>query len=157
MEEFLRVCPNDKSVASLEDIQLLSVAELKQILRNYKENLSGKKADLQLKVFSLFCRISQEASKSHPLLENTSTSDHTTCLTYKQLHDRELKSVIWSSDLRQMPELSFIQLLYKNVLSVTKNPSHLFRRLIRLHHIFMSLADFGNLKKCNPVAFPFIS
>ena len=129
MEEFLNLCPIDKPVSTLEDIQLLSVAELKKILRNYKENLSGKKADLQLKVFSLFCKISNETSQSNLLLESTSTSDHTTCVTYNHIHDRELKNVIWSSDLRQMPELSFIQLYDYLVVITEKYTNSVLKRI----------------------------
>ena len=54
MEEFQSLLPEGKVVECLEDLVSLTVAELKSILKRYKEKTSGVKADLVLRTFAVF-------------------------------------------------------------------------------------------------------
>ena len=65
MDTFWKLCPKEKQVQYLEDFEMLTVSDLKRILRAYKENVSGCKANLLLKVYAIFCRLSSQ-SQSQP-------------------------------------------------------------------------------------------
>ena len=56
MDVFKSFLPEGKTVHCLEDLGSLTVAELKAILKQYKEKKSGNKADLILRTFAVFCR-----------------------------------------------------------------------------------------------------
>ena len=59
MEQFQTLLPTGKQVTCLEDLSYLRVSDLKNILSVYKEKLSGVKADLVLRVYAVFSRISR--------------------------------------------------------------------------------------------------
>ena len=46
----------DKEILTLEDIQKLTVKDLRNILKSNSENAGGMKADLVLKVYALLMR-----------------------------------------------------------------------------------------------------
>ena len=54
MEEFQSLLPEGKVVECFEDLGSLTVAELKCILKRYKEKTSVVKADLVLRTFAGF-------------------------------------------------------------------------------------------------------
>ena len=87
--------PRKKAVTCLEDLQCFTVKEFKMILKGYKEKTSGCKSDLMLRVYAIYCRISS----------NT--------LTPKFIRRRPTNKCLllsWTTDLRAIPDLSFLQL-----------------------------------------------
>ena len=56
MEQFQSLLPEGKSISCLEDLSVLTVKDLKKILDAYKDELSGIKADLVLRVYAIFSR-----------------------------------------------------------------------------------------------------
>ena len=58
MEQFLALLPDGKTVSGLEDLSSLRVVDLKKILKAFKSNLSGVKADLILRAYAVYCRLS---------------------------------------------------------------------------------------------------
>ena len=59
MDQFQALLPQGVSVACLEDLSSLRVKDLKVILIAFKEKISGVKADLILRTYAIFCRVSQ--------------------------------------------------------------------------------------------------
>ena len=64
MDAFNAVCPEEKSVSCVDDLKAFTVADFKKILRAYKENVSGRKADLLLPVYAIFCRLSPQSQSA---------------------------------------------------------------------------------------------
>ena len=62
MEVFKGFCPVNKQINDLEDLKSYTVKDLKKLLRAYKESCSSYKADLMLRVYSIFCRLSTDYS-----------------------------------------------------------------------------------------------
>ena len=56
MDQFIKFLPDEKSVTCLDDLLSLKVSELKKILCSYNEKVSGNKADLVLRTYSVFSR-----------------------------------------------------------------------------------------------------
>ncbi|KXJ09599.1 hypothetical protein AC249_AIPGENE9449 [Exaiptasia diaphana] len=118
---------NDTTWNSLGDIQKLSAKDLRAVLRINHEKTSGLKADLVLKVYALLMRnvtpkpncpistVSQVIPAKNP-------ADRTD-FTVKNVLD-ELTLADWSADLRNLPDLSFIQ-LYNFLVVTTKKYRHI--------------------------------
>ena len=97
---------------SLESIKKLSVEELKNILRNRGQPVTGKKADLVLRCHALFQRQkTREKTPNNglpeqenvPLLPVTS-SKKSADITYESLL-AEAVDCVWATDLNQLPLL----------------------------------------------------
>ena len=94
----------DKEITTLEDIQKLKVKELRDILKCNSERAGGTKADLVLKVYALLVR--NVVRPAENVEENADNSGH---FEYEDTL-RRISALGWSTDLRQLPELNFIQL-----------------------------------------------
>ena len=109
----------DKEIFTLEDIQKLTVKDLRNILKTNSVNAGGMKADLVLKVYALLMRdvVLRSAENTQQTAENcTENSNH---FKYEEIM-RQISALGWSTDLRQLPELSFIQLYDYLVVSTRK-------------------------------------
>ena len=104
----------------LEDIQRLTVKDLRNILKKNSENAGGMKADLVLKVYALLMRdvvFIRSAENTQQTAENRGeNSGH---FKYDETM-RQISALGWSTDLRQLPELNFIQLYDYLVVSTRK-------------------------------------
>ena len=75
--------------------------DFKKILKAYKEKISGCKADLLLRVYAIFCRLSSQLQSAEVTssFQNQVVNDP----TYESVFKRECQNMVWSSDLRDMP------------------------------------------------------
>ena len=94
----------EKEIATLEDIQKLKVKDLKEILRSNSEATGGMKADLVLKVYAILMRDMLQPAENRQ--ENVG---HGGDFKYDEVI-RRISALGWSTDLRQLPDLYFIQL-----------------------------------------------
>ena len=101
MDAFNAVCPEGKSVSCVDDLKAFTVADFKKILRAYKEKVSGCKPDLLLRVYAIFCRLSPLSQSQNQIINDP---------TYESVLKMEYHNMAWPSDLRDMPNLSFLQL-----------------------------------------------
>ena len=104
----------DKEIMTLEDIQKLKVKELRDILKCNSERAGGTKADLVLKVNVLLVRNVVRSA------ENVEKNAYNTCSGHVEYEETlvRISALGWSMDLRQLPELNFIQLYDYLVLSL---------------------------------------
>ena len=123
MDAFNAVCPEGKSVSSVDDLKAFTVADFKKILRAYKEKVSGCKADLLLRVYAIFCRLSPQSQSAEVTssFQNQVINDP----TYESVLKMECHNMAWSSDLRDMPNLSFLQ-LYDYLVVRTEKYDHAY-------------------------------
>lgn len=109
----------DKEILTLEDIQRLTVKDLRNILKSNSENAGGMKADLVLKVYALLMRdvVVRSVENTQQTAENCGeNSGH---FKYDETM-RRISVLGWSTDIRQLPELNFIQLYDYLVVSTRK-------------------------------------
>ena len=111
----------DKEITTLEDIQKLKVKELRDILKCNSERAGGTKADLVLKVYALLVRNMEKENVE----ENADNSGH---FEYEDTL-RRISALGWSTDLRQLPELNFIQ-LYDYLVVSTRKYRHIGLRVL---------------------------
>ena len=104
----------DKEITTLEDIQKLKVKELRDILKCNSERAGGPKADLVLKDYALLVR-----NMVRPAENVEDNADNTGHFEYEETL-RRISALGWSTDLRQLPELNFIQLCDYLVVSTRK-------------------------------------
>ena len=104
----------DKEITTLEDIQKLKVKELRDILKCNSERAGGTKADLVLKVYALLVR-----NVVRPAVNVEENADNSGHFEYEDTL-RRISALGWSTDLRQLPELNFIQLYDYLVVSTRK-------------------------------------
>ena len=103
----------DKEITTLEDIQKLKVKELRDILKCNSERAGGTKADLVLKVYALLVRNVVRSAEN--VEENADNSGH-----FEYEETLRISALGWSTDLRQLAELNFIQLYDYLVVSTRK-------------------------------------
>ena len=103
----------DKEITTLEDIQKLKVKELRDILKCNSERAGGTKADLVLKVYALLVR--NVVRPAENVEENADNSGH-----FEYEETLRISALGWSTDLRQLAELNFIQLYDYLVVSTRK-------------------------------------
>ena len=107
----------DQEIASLTDIQKLTAKDLRIILKSHSEWPGGTKADLVLKVYVLLMR---------EILPSAATSDEIGGSVQRDedfKYDstmRRISALGWSTDLRNLPEMNFVQLYDYLVLSTRK-------------------------------------
>jgi len=109
----------DMQISTLEDIQKLKAKDLKEILRSNSETMGGTKADLVLKVYAILMQnILPPATNQQQNADNSAQNDQNTGSDFKYDETlRQISALGWSTDLRQLPELNFIQLYDYLVLS----------------------------------------
>ena len=134
MEEFQSLLPEGKVVECLEDLGSLTVAELKSILKRYKEKTSGVKADLVLRTFAVFCRAKTFSVHSEDFLDESSLLCHEKEYTYEAFH-QQCQHLPWTSDLRGTPAFNFLQLY-----------EYLVIRTSKFKHILLKSTSYKKLK-----------
>ena len=118
------VC-KDMQITTLEDIQKLKVKDLREILRSNSEATGGIKADLVLKVYAILMRHVlrpgeyQQQSSDNTAQDHQNTTENSGDFKYDETL-RRISALGWSTDLRQLPELNFIQLYDYLVVSTRK-------------------------------------
>ena len=134
----------DKDISTLDDIQKLKAKDLRDILRSHSESTGGMKADLVLKVYALLMRHVLPSSNANsgeneevPSPQDQEQSQDECDFKY-EVTMRRISALGWSSDLRDLPEMNFIQLCLhsqisshrfeRNTLQKTKVVSIFFRR-----------------------------
>ena len=115
----------DKEISTLEDIQKLKVKDLREILRSNSEATGGIKADLVLKVYAILMRnVLRPGENQQQTADNIPQNDQSTAENGGEFkYDdtlRRISALGWSTDLRQLPELNFIQLYDYLVVSTRK-------------------------------------
>ena len=115
----------DMQITTLEDIQKLKVKDLREILRSNSEATGGIKADLVLKVYAILMRHVlrpgeyQQQSSDNTAQDHQNTTENSGDFKYDETL-RRISALGWSTDLRQLPELNFIQLYDYLVVSTRK-------------------------------------
>ena len=115
----------DMRISTLEDIQKLKLKDLREILRSNSETTGGMKADLVLKVYAILMRnvlrsaenLQQNADDGAENHQDTGENEGE--FKYDEVL-RRISALGWSTDLRQLPELNFIQLYDYLVVSTRK-------------------------------------
>lgn len=137
----------DKEITTLEDIQKLSVKDLRDILKSNSERAGGIKADLVLKVYALLMRnVTTPADNAQESVEITGDFKYDEIL-------RQISALGWSTDLRQLPELNFIQLYDYLVVSTRK-----YRHIVLKGTNYKKLKSYqfffeGNVKRLESKAY----
>ena len=110
----------DMQISMLEDIQKLKVKDLREILRSNLEMTGGMKVDLVLKVHAILMRnMLRSVENQHNADNHQETVETRGDFKYDEVL-RRISAFGWSTDLRQLPKLNFIQLYDYLVVSTRK-------------------------------------
>ena len=143
----------DKDIWTLDDIQKLKAKDLQDILRSHSESTGGMKADLVLKVYALLMRHVLPSSNANsgeneevPSPQDQEQSQDECNFKY-EVTMRRISALGWSSDLRDLPEMNFIQLYNYLVVSTRK-----YRHIVLKGTHYKKLKSYqfffeGNVKK----------
>ncbi|XP_078372649.1 uncharacterized protein LOC144656291 [Oculina patagonica] len=142
----------DKEISSLDDIQKLTAKDLRDILRSHSETTGGAKADLVLKVYALLMRevlpanANSEDNQEVPSVQDQDQGQVGEEFKYDAIM-RKISALGWSSDLRHLPEMNFIQLYDYLVVSTRK-----YRHIVLKGTHYKKLKSYqfffeGNVKK----------
>ena len=138
---------SDKNISSLDDIQKLTAKDLREILRSHGESAGETKADLVLKVFALLMR---------SVIPSANNGENEAAIPAEEQNDssfkyeatlRSLSALGWSSYLRQLSEMNFVQ-LYDYLVVSTRKYQHIV--LKGTHYKKLKSYQFfleGNVKK----------
>ena len=116
----------NKEISTLDDIQKLKAKDLRDILRSHFESSGGMKADLVLKVYALLVRPVLPSSNANSgeneevLLPQGQEQGQDECDFKYEETMRRISALGWSSDLRDLSEMNFIQLCDYLVVSTRK-------------------------------------
>ena len=143
----------DKDISSLEDIQKLKVKDLREILRFHAESTDGAKADLVLKVFALLMRCVLPSANNRKNDEAHSSQEQNNDGFLYEPTIRRISALGWSSDLRDLPEMNFIQLYDYLVVSTRK-----YRHIVLKGTNYKKLKSYqfffeGNVRKLESKCF----
>ena len=135
MDQFQALLPQGVSVACLEDLSSLRVKDLKFILTAFKEKISGVKADLILRTYAIFCRVSQtDTSPCYTVTESHINEAPINGYTYDFVKFQACQ-LPWSASLQNSPSFSFIQLY-----------DYLVIRTVKYKHILLKNTSYKKLK-----------
>ena len=134
----------DQEIASLADIQRLTAKDLRIILRSHSESPGGTRADLVLKVYALLMREILPSAVNSDESENSGPSNEE--FKYDSTM-RRISALGWSTDLRNLPEMNFVQLYDYVVVSTRK-----YRHIVLKGTNYKKLKSYqfffeGNVKK----------
>lgn len=135
---------NDREIGSLADIQRLTDKDLRVILRCHSESTGGTKADLVLKVYALLMR-EMFPSATNSIGNGTDTRNDEEFKYDSTM--RRISALGWSTDLRQLPGMNFVQLYDYVVVSTRK-----YRHIVLKGTNYKKLKSYqfffeGNIKK----------
>ena len=105
----------DMRISTLEDIQKLKVTDLREILHSNSETTGRMKADLVLKVYAILMRNVLRLAENQQQNADDGTDNHQDTaenegeFKYDEVL-RRISALGRATDLRQLPELNFIQL-----------------------------------------------
>ena len=119
MDAFKDFLPKGKVVECFENLATLTVTELKRILQRYKEKTGGIKADLVLRAYAIFCRAKKSEEQTDELPYESFLYCNENDFNYEPLH-QQTKHLPWSSDLRDTPVFTFLQLYEYLVIRTSK-------------------------------------
>ena len=141
----------DKKISSLDEIQNLTAKDLREILRSHSESTGGMKADLVLKVYALLMRDVLPSSANNTGNGDGSVQDRGD-FKYKATM-RRISALGWSTDLRHLPEMNFVQLYDYLVVSTRK-----YRHIVLKGTHYKKLKSYqfffeGNVKKLESKVF----
>ena len=132
MEQFLALLPDGKTVSGLEDLSSLRVVDLKKNLKAFKSNLSGVKADLILRAYAVYCRLSTTSPIDSDAPVDADVDMN--AFTYSFIRN-EANVLPWSKDLKNTPAFTFVQLY-----------DYLFIRTVKYKHILLKNTSYKKLK-----------
>ena len=140
---------NDIEISSLDGIQKLKAKDLREILRSNAESTGGMRADLVMKVYALLMRnvFPSSGGENQELLTDVQDLEQNQSdFKYKATMVR-ISALGWSSDLRNLPEMNFIQLYDYLVVSTRK-----YRHIVLKGTHYKKLKTYqcffeGNVKK----------
>ena len=146
---------NDIEISSLDDIQKLKAKDLREILRSNSESTGGMRADLVMKVYTLLMRHVFPSSGGENRELPTDVQDleqNQSDFKYEATMVR-ISALGWSSDLRNLPEMNFIQLYDYLVVSTRK-----YRHIVLKGTHYKKLKSYqfffeGNVKKLESKVF----
>lgn len=107
----------DQEIASLADIQSLKAKDLCNILRCHSESTGGTKTNLVLKVYALLVQEILPLQGNSDEIERHGQSDEE--FTHYSMM-RGISALEWSTHLRNLPEMNFVQLYDYAVVSTCK-------------------------------------
>ena len=148
----------DMQISTLEVIQKLKVKDLRDILRSNSEAMGGIKADLVLKVYAILMRHvlrpgeNQQQRSDNTAQDHQNTTENSGDFKYDETL-RRISALGWSTDLRQLPELNFIQVYDYLVVSTRK-----YRHIVLKGTNYKKLKSFqfffeGNFKRLESKAY----
>ena len=111
----------DQEIASLTDIQKLTAKDLRIILKSHSEPLGGTKADFVLKVYALLMREIIPSAATNDKIGSSGQSDED--FKYDSTM-RGISALGWSTDLRNLPKMNFVQ-LYNYLVASTREYRHI--------------------------------
>ena len=134
----------DQEIASLADIQRLTAKDSRIILRSHSESPGGTKADLVLKVYALFMREILPSATNNDKTKGSGPSNEE--FKYDSTV-RRISALGWPTDLRNLPEMNFVQLYDYVVVSMRK-----YRHIVLKGTNYKKLKSYqfffeGNVKK----------
>ena len=135
MDQFEALLPEGKVITCLEDLSTLRVMDLKKILKPFKKSISGVKADLILRVYAIYCRLSTSSVTSVPVPQaSVDNGIDINAYTYDFIKNQAI-DLPWTTDLSDSPSFSFVQLY-----------DYLVIRTIKYKHILLKNTSYKKLK-----------
>ena len=141
---------NDIEISSLDGIQKLKAKDLREILRSNAESTGGMRADLVMKVYALLMRHVFPSSGGENRELPTDVQDleqNQSDFKYEATMVR-ISALGWSSDLRNLTKMNFIQLYDYLIVSTRK-----YRHIVLKGTHYKKLKSYqcffeGNVKNC---------
>ena len=119
-------------ISSLDDIQKLEAKDLREILKSNSKSTGGIRADLVSKVYALLMWhvLPSSSGENRELLTDVQDLEQNQSDFKYEATMVRISALGWSSDLRNLPEINFIQLYDYPV--VSREYRHIV--LIGMHH-----------------------
>ena len=136
-------------ISSLDDIQKLKTKDLREILKSNSKSTGGIRADLVSKVYALLMWhvLPSSSGENRELLTDVQDLEQNQSDFKYEATMVRISALGWSSDLRNLPEINFIQLYDYPVVSTRK---YLHIMLRGTHNEKLKSSQFffeGNVKK----------
>ena len=146
---------NDIEISSLDDIQKLKAKDLREILRSNSESTGGMRANLVMKVYTLLMRhvFPSSGGENRELPTDVQDLEQNQSDFKYEATMVKISALGWSSDLRNLPKMNFIQLYDYLVVSTRK-----YRHIVLKGTHYKKLKSYqfffeGNVKKLESKVF----